>query len=98
MVIILIGVAGSGKTTIGKLLAKRIGWNFYDADDFHPESNLDKIFDPFFTTAPVGEGTGLGLSVCHSIVKQHKGAISVDNVEGKGTKVTVRLPVISDGS
>lgn len=62
------------------------------------ESNLDKIFDPFFTTAPVGEGTGLGLSVCHSIVKQHKGAISVDSVEGKGTKVTVRLPVISDGS
>ena len=43
MVIILIGVAGSGKTTVGKLLAQRLGWSFYDADDFHPESNIQKI-------------------------------------------------------
>jgi len=43
MVLILIGVAGSGKTTVGKLLAKRLGWDFYDADDFHPEANIQKI-------------------------------------------------------
>lgn len=43
MVIILIGVAGSGKTTVGKLLAQRLGWNFYDADDFHPKENIQKI-------------------------------------------------------
>lgn len=37
------GVAGSGKTTVGSLLAERLGWPFFDADDFHPESNLEKM-------------------------------------------------------
>lgn len=43
MVIILIGVAGSGKTTVGKLLASKLGWSFYDADDFHPKANIEKM-------------------------------------------------------
>ena len=43
MVLILIGVAGSGKTTVGKLLAEKLGWSFYDADDFHPNSNIEKM-------------------------------------------------------
>lgn len=43
MVLILIGVAGSGKTTVGKLLAEKLGWGFYDADDFHPKSNIEKM-------------------------------------------------------
>jgi len=43
MVIILIGVAGSGKTTVGKLLAKTLGWSFYDADNFHSEDSIQKI-------------------------------------------------------
>ncbi len=37
------GVAGSGKTTVGKLLSDRTGWTFYDADDFHPAENIDKM-------------------------------------------------------
>ena len=37
------GVAGSGKTTIGKVLAARLGWDFYDADDFHPAENISKM-------------------------------------------------------
>jgi gluconokinase len=37
------GVVGAGKTTIGKLLASQLGWEFADADDFHPQSNVDKI-------------------------------------------------------
>lgn len=37
------GVAGSGKSTIGKLLSDRTGWTFYDADDFHPPENIDKM-------------------------------------------------------
>lgn len=43
MVLILIGVAGSGKTTVGKLLSEKLGWSFYDADDFHPKANIDKM-------------------------------------------------------
>lgn len=37
------GVEGSGKTTIGKMLAEKLGWKFYDADDYHPKSNIDKM-------------------------------------------------------
>jgi gluconokinase len=43
MIIIIMGVAGSGNTTIGLLLAQELGWAFYDADDFHPESNRIKM-------------------------------------------------------
>jgi gluconokinase len=43
MIVVLFGVAGSGKTTIGHLLAEELGWNFYDADEFHPASNLEKM-------------------------------------------------------
>jgi gluconokinase len=43
MVVILFGVAGSGKTTVGRLLSRELGWRFYDADDFHPISNVEKM-------------------------------------------------------
>jgi gluconokinase len=43
MVIILMGVSGSGKTMVGRLLASAIGYQFYDADDFHPPANIDKM-------------------------------------------------------
>src|SRR5215471_14278653 len=43
MVIILMGVSGSGKTTIGQLLAQSLTWTFYDGDDFHPRENIDKM-------------------------------------------------------
>ncbi|MEW6145825.1 MAG: gluconokinase [Thermodesulfobacteriota bacterium] len=43
MILIVMGVAGAGKTTVGKLLAEKLGWEFYDADDFHPESNVEKM-------------------------------------------------------
>jgi gluconokinase len=43
MIILLMGVAGSGKTTLGRLLAADLGWPFYDADDFHPPANVAKM-------------------------------------------------------
>lgn len=41
--IILMGVSGSGKTVVGKALAQKLGWDFYDADDFHPPENIAKM-------------------------------------------------------
>ena len=43
MVVIIFGVSGAGKTTIGQLLAEEPGWRFYEADDFHSEANIDKL-------------------------------------------------------
>jgi gluconokinase len=43
MIIVVMGVTGAGKTTVGSLLARQLGWDFVDADEFHPESNLAKM-------------------------------------------------------
>jgi signal transduction histidine kinase len=57
---------------------------------------LPRIFDPFFTTKGVGAGRGLGLSVALGIVRAAGGDIDVDTTVGRGTTVTVRLPVAVD--
>ena len=43
MIIIIFGVSGAGKTTVGKLLARELGWRFIEADDFHPAANIEKM-------------------------------------------------------
>jgi len=56
------------------------------------KQDVNKIFDPFFTTKDVGKGSGLGLSISHSIIEQHGGRIEVESVPEKGSKFTVILP------
>ena len=57
------------------------------------DGDNQKLFDQFFTTKKVGEGSGLGLSICYGIIKQHNGIIEVSSIEEKGTTVTIKLPV-----
>ena len=58
-----------------------------------PENIVKRIFDPFFTSKPVGQGTGLGLSLSYGIIKKHRGKIDVTSEVGKGTVFTITLPV-----
>lgn len=54
--------------------------------------HVSRVFDPFFTTKTPDRGTGLGLSVCYNIIKQHGGEISLQSTPGEGTQVRVKLP------
>jgi len=56
-------------------------------------SNPDRVFDPFFTTKKPGEGSGLGLSLCYSIIREHGGEISAFNLQPHGAAVAIDLPV-----
>ena len=58
-----------------------------------PQENLQKIFDPFFTTKEPGKGTGLGLAVSHTIIKNHGGNIDCHSIVGKGTQFLITLPL-----
>jgi two-component system NtrC family sensor kinase len=55
--------------------------------------NIKKLFDPFFTTKPIGQGTGLGLSLSYGIIQKHHGRIEVQSEVGKGTTFRVWLPI-----
>ena len=57
-----------------------------------PQSTLDRAFDPFFTTKPIGQGTGLGLSMVYGFSKQSQGHVALQSQIGHGTRVDVYLP------
>jgi PAS domain S-box-containing protein len=71
------------------------GWAVVEVHDtgagIRPE-HLGRIFEPFFTTKPQGVGTGLGLPICHTLVRAHGGDITVESTVGRGTVFRVVLP------
>ena len=67
-----------------------------DTGDGIPPEHLDNIFDPFFTTRDVGEGSGMGLTVTRSIVRDHGGFITVESKTGKGTRISLFFPSLGE--
>ncbi len=79
-----------------KMINSELRFAFADTGTGIARETLSHIFDPFFTTKDVGIGTGLGLSVTYSLVKQMKGTIEVETELGVGTKFTIIIPVQSE--
>ncbi|WP_179351465.1 sensor histidine kinase [Winogradskyella vidalii] len=83
----------NGLVTIeAKTTKKEIILKISDEGKGFSTDDLSKIFQPFFTTKPIGEGSGLGLSVVHGIVASHKGSIVAKNNKNKGAIFTITLP------
>jgi signal transduction histidine kinase len=61
-------------------------------------AQLSRVFDPFFTTKPIGQGTGLGLSVSYQIVQMHGGQLDCVSTVGEGAKFTIELPIWQQAS
>ena len=57
---------------------------------------LEKMFDPFYSTKPVGQGTGLGLSMVQGFVEQSRGTIIVDSTPGEGTRIRLYFPALDE--
>ncbi len=79
--------------TDGKTGHRTLEMKVIDTGCGMPPQVVKRIFEPFYTTKDQGEGTGLGLSLVYKIIERHEGSIEVDSEEGKGTTVTVRLPL-----
>ena len=75
---------------------KMVALSFEDTGVGMDKEIVQHIFDPFFTTKEVGKGLGLDLSVVYGTVRQHNGWINVDSAPGKGTTMTIYLPVLSE--
>ncbi|HMJ11163.1 MAG TPA: ATP-binding protein [Polyangiaceae bacterium] len=63
-----------------------------------PPEIVDKVFDPFLTTREVGQGLGLGLSICHALIAAHGGEIRVQSQHGSWTEITFEFPVVERGA
>ncbi len=81
-------------TILTKVENNSLSIDLMDSGNGISQENLQKIFDPFFTTKAPGKGTGLGLSITYNIIQEHNGSIAFTSQLGKGTKVSIKLPLI----
>jgi len=84
---------GGSITVRTKISGESIEIEISDTGEGMSEEVKKHLFEPFFTTKEVGKGTGLGLSLCHGIVTKSGGSIKIDSEKGKGTTITVSLPL-----
>jgi two-component system NtrC family sensor kinase len=90
---------GGGRITVrAEESARELALEVEDNGSGIPPEVLGRIFEPFFTTKPPGQGTGMGLAVCHGLVESWGGSLGVESRPGVGTKVTIRLPAVYGGS
>jgi signal transduction histidine kinase/ActR/RegA family two-component response regulator len=87
------GMGSDGRLSVTAASAGRlVSLAFTDNGPGIKRKHIDRIFDPFFTTREVGEGTGLGLSMCYRTVERHGGSMDVTSSEGNGAVFMVYLP------
>ncbi|MDP2786887.1 MAG: response regulator [Pseudomonadota bacterium] len=86
-------IEGRGAITLRTGFDEREAWvEIEDTGKGIPPENMKRIFDPFFSTLPVGQGTGMGLSLAYSIARGHHGRIEVKSVVGQGSIFRLTLP------
>jgi two-component system, NtrC family, sensor kinase len=78
----------------GKLEREKVVVRFSDTGPGF--NDVNRAFDPFYSTRPIGQGTGLGLSMCYGAVKEHNGKIYVENLRPSGAAVTIELPAVEE--
>ena len=86
--------SGKGQLVITtESITSRMRISFQDDGPGIPEEDLPRLFDPFFTTKAIGQGTGLGLSLCYGVVSEHGGTIQVQSKPGHGATFIIELPL-----